>query len=405
MATAFAPAAAAGDLKVTSLISVGHFFSHLYILVLPPIFPVLQEALGVSATALGVALAALNVVTMFCQAPTGFLVDRLGPARILIAGHFLFAAAIACIGLIPGYGALVLFMVAAGLGNAVYHPADYAILAARVSEGRVGRAFSFHTFGGYLGFAAAPLSVVPLTAAFGWQWALVILGLAGITMGLILLANRDALTITRPAPVKGGRGDAPSDRRLLMSLPILLSLLFFVLLAASHSGFTSFSPMALVEMYGFELVQANLPLTAFLVISAAGVLLGGMIADRTQRHALVVAASSLTIALAATLVAAGSLPLWALVAVFLVAGLASGVIAPSRDMLVRAVTPPGASGKVFGFVMTGFNIGSLILPPAYGLSLDLQAPRLVFWGVALFSVLTLVTLAGAGRARAASGPA
>ena len=398
MATAVAASAPAGDLKVTGLISAAHFFSHLYILVLPPIFPVLQASLGVSATALGIAIAALNIVTMFCQAPTGFLVDRFGPGRILIAGHFLFALAIACIGLVPSYGALLLFMVAAGLGNAVYHPADYAILAARVSGGRVGRAFSIHTFGGYLGFAAAPLAVVPLTSAFGWQWALIILGLAGLTMGLVLVANRAALAIAGPPPVKGG-DEAPADMRLLMSLPVLLSLLFFVLLAAGHSGFTSFSPAALVSMYDLELVRANLPLTFFLVISALGVLLGGAVADHTQRHAWVVAGSSLAIAAAAALVALLPLSLWALIGLFSIAGLASGLIAPSRDMLVRAVTPPGASGKVFGFVMTGFNIGALILPPAYGLFLDLGSPRLVFWAVALFSLLTLATVVGNTRGR------
>ena len=405
MATTFVGSSSAGDVKVTALISAAHFFSHFYILILPPIFPVLQSSLGVSATELGLAITALNIVTMFCQAPTGILVDRFGPARILIAGQLLFSAAIVGIGLFPSYTTLVLFMLAAGLGNAVYHPADYAILASRVSSGRVGRAFSIHTFGGYAGFAAGPLLVVPLTAALGWQHAVMLLGSFGIAMGLLLVVCRQDLRIPtappqRPGGKKGGQG---TDRRLLLSGPVLLSLLFFVLLAAGHSGFTTFSPVALSQIYDLELVQANVPLTSYLVISAVGVLLGGAIADRTNRHAVVIAVSSLTIAISAALIAILDLGLVPLIGLFLVAGLASGTIAPSRDMLVRSVTPPGASGRVFGFVMTGLNIGSLVLPPLYGRLIDLHHARSVFGVVAVASLLTLLTVLGTGRDKRGAG--
>jgi MFS family permease len=384
------------DLRVTGLITGGHFFSHLYILALPPLFPLLHQELGVSMTALGLLLATLNVTTVLAQPPIGFLVDRIGPARILIVGHLLFASAIALIGVWPVYPALLLLMVLAGLGNAVYHPADYAVLAAKVSPERMGRAFSVHTFGGYAGFAAAPILMVGLTQLFGWQAALAIAGGAGIALGAVLIANRQALAIGRAAPRQGGAG---ADLRLLASRPVLLSLLFFFLLAFSHGGFVSFSVVVLTKLYGLSLVEANTPITVYLFLSAAGVLAGGWIADKVGRHALTVGLCSFLIAAMAVLLAASTLTLAGLVLAFAVAGFASGVIAPSRDMLVRAVTPPGASGKVFGFVMVGFNLGGLMGPPLYGAVLDHADPRLVFWLIAAFSLAVLVTVLGTASRR------
>lgn len=392
----------AGDAAVIGLVSLAHFLSHLYILALPPIFPVLAHELGVGVAALGLVLGALNLTTILCQPPLGFLVDRIGAAPVLIAGHLLMAAAIAAIGLAPGYPGLIACAIGAGLGNAVYHPADYAILAARVRSDRVGRAFAVHTFGGYLGFAAAPITIVALTGLAGWRTALLLAGGAGLGVGLLLLACRRLLST--PPGVRRPKGEAGrADRRLLASGPVLLALLFFVLLALGHGGITGFTPIVLERTRGLELAAANLPLAAFLLVSAPGVLLGGWVADRLGRHGLVVAVCSLAIAGVAVLVAATRPPLPLSVALFGLGGLASGIIAPSRDMLVKAVTPPGASGRVFGFVMIGFNLGGLIAPPAYGFLVDAGRPELVFLAVALVSLLTVATVGGtAGRQPAAA---
>lgn len=398
--TAGAPPAARGDVKVTGLITAAHFFSHFYILALPPLFGLLSADLGVSVAALGLALAALNVTTALSQPPIGFLVDRVGPATILIAGHTAFAVAIGLLGLFASYPALLALMVLAGLGNAVYHPADYAVLAARVSPGRIGRAFSIHTFGGYLGFALAPPVMVALTAWLGWQTGLLVVGLAGLVVTLALVSSRNDLAARESAPARPGTGSGRTDIRLLLSPPVLLSLLFFMLLSVSHGGFTAFTVVVLQRLYGFDLATASLPLTVYLVVSALGVLAGGWIADRFGRHGLVVIASSLVIGVAAALFALLEMGLWPIVGLFLLAGFASGTIAPSRDMLVRRITPPGASGKVFGFVMVGFNLGGLIAPPLYGLLVDLEMLRLVFWLVSIFSFLTILTVTGAGRSGA-----
>lgn len=401
MAAAAAPAPAA-DGAVIGLVALAHFFSHLYILTLPPLFPVLAAELGVGVAALGLALAAFNLVTILAQPPLGFLVDRLGAAPILLAGHLLMAGAVAAIGLVPGFPALLLCMVAAGLGNAVYHPADYAILGARVARARLGRAFAVHTFGGYLGFAAAPILVVALTGLVGWRAALLTLGGCGLATGLVLLAARGLLA-HEPAGQWAKAAPAAADRRLLLSGPVLLALLFFVLLALAHGGITGFTPVVLERGRGLELAAANLPLAAFLLASTGGVLLGGWLADRQGRHGLVVALCSLAVAVMALAAALLAPPLPVLVALFAAGGLASGIIAPSRDMLVRAVTPPGASGRVFGFVMVGFNLGGLVAPPAYGLLVDSGRPQLVLVAVALVSLVTMATVAGtAGRRPAAA---
>jgi MFS family permease len=386
------------DLKVVGLIAAGHFLSHFYIMTLPPLFPLLRGEYGVSYTALGLALAVLNGTTGLTQAPVGFLVDRFGARGILIGGLALFALATALVGLFPTYPALITLMAVAGLGNAVFHPADYAILSASVNVDQMGRAFSIHTFGGYIGFASAPVTVVFLAGLFSWQWALMICGGVGLLVALLMLANSELLlddSARRHARAMQRRRGA--DLRLLLSLPILTSLAFFAMLALSHGGLTSFGVSALESLYQVPLVEANAPLSAYLFASAFGVLAGGWAADRTRRHDWLVGTCMVLVAVMAAPVAAFT-PSLVLVSVLLgLAGFFSGAVAPSRDMMVRAITPPGASGKVFGFVTTGFNIGGLITPLIFGMVMDHGEPRLVFWLVAILSLVTLITVFGTGR--------
>ncbi|MFO1069510.1 MAG: MFS transporter [Geminicoccaceae bacterium] len=402
MAAASLPLAHRSADRVIWLIAFGHFFAHLNILVLPPLFPVLREAYGVGYFALGAALAVLNVTTMLSQTAIGSLVDRLGAAPILIAGHMAFAAAVALTGLLPWYAALLPLMIVAGLGNAVYHPADYAILSANVPRERLGRAFGIHTFGGYLGFAAAPVATLGLGQWIGWQAALMVIGGAGLVLGLVLVRWRPLLE-TRPVP---GRGGAGGTWQLLRSAPVLWALVFFTLLAMAGAGISSFSVAVLGELEGFSPVEAGVPLTAFLVGTALGVLGGGWAADRTSHHGAVVAACFIVVAAVAALLAAVRLGLPLTVLVLGVAGIASGFVSPSRDMLVKKVTPAGASGRVFGFVTIGFNIGGFIAPPLFGFAVDHGMPAAVFWLVAGLSLLSLVSvLATSAAGRHAVQPA
>jgi MFS transporter, FSR family, fosmidomycin resistance protein len=387
------------ELKVIGLVGTAHFFSHFYIIILPPLFPLLREEYGVGYAALGLALAMLNGVTALTQAPVGFLVDRFGPRSLLIAGLALFSLAIGLIGLFPSYPMLLALMVLAGLGNSVFHPADYAILSSAVDQRRMGRAFSIHTFGGHAGFALAPPVIVFLTATFDWRIALALAGAAGLVVSCLLLVNSELLR-TAAGP---GRASAPRSGagiagvRLLLSGPILMALLFFAMLALSHGGYTSFSVAAIEALYRVPLAQANLPLTLFLAASAVGVLAGGWVADRTHQHHHVVGGSFLVVAILSALIPELLPPLALTAALFALAGFFSGMVAPSRDMMVRAVTPPGASGKVFGFVTTGFNVGGIAAPLLFGAVLDYGDPRLVFWTVAALCLLTLLMVYATAR--------
>jgi MFS family permease len=239
------------DVKVMTLIGIGHFLSHFYIMALPPLFPVLKEAFQVSYLQLGLALGILNLTTALTQAPVGFLVDRLGPRAILMTGLSMFALAIALVGLVPTYPALILFMILGGLGNSVFHPADYSILSAAVDNRRMGRAFSIHTFAGFVGFAVAPPVVVTLTALIGWQGALMVAGVVGIVVTIVMMINSAVLIGDEDKPErqsKAGNSDTRGGIQLLMSPRMIIGLLLFTMLAISHGGITSFSVVPLVNM-------------------------------------------------------------------------------------------------------------------------------------------------------------
>ena len=398
-----APHPARRDLSVIGLICAAHFVSHVHIFILPPLFPFLKDALGVSYVELGLVITVFNVATAVTQTPTGFLVDRIGPFRLLVAGLVLGSLSLAVAGLAGSYTALLVAFLFAGLANSVYHPADYTILSASVDGKRMGRAFSIHTFAGYFGFAVAPVMMVFLLGAVGWQMALVIAGGAGLAVALVLMAFSGVLKDETPAggrkpkPEESAAGSGPQGIRLLLSLPVLMGFLFFVGISMTNGGFTSFGVSALVTIYDAPLAQANVPLTAYLFASAAGVLAGGWVADRTNRHSLVAGGCFLLVGLFVACVAAFSPSLAMVGVLFALAGFFSGVVAPSRDMMIRAVTPAGSTGKVFGFVSTGFNLGGAITPLMFGLLLDRVAdPSILFWVIAGLSVATIATVLTAG---------
>ncbi len=384
-----------GTNRVIGLVGAGHFFSHFYMLLLPPLFPVLREVYGVGYTELGLAITVFSVTTALTQAPMGYLVDRHGARLLLPCGLLLQAIAIALIGLLPFYGALLVLMVVSGLANSVYHPADYTILNATVPSERMGRAFSLHTFAGFLGDAMAPVTILFLMALLGWQQGLVVCGLVGAAMAGLLFANG---TLLRDASRSSGQA-APGGAGLglLFSLPVLMGLLFFVGIAMAGKGINSFSVAALTEGDAMSLARASTILSAFLFMAPLGVLVGGWIADRVQRHDLVVSGCFVMVAGLFTLVALGDWSMATLLVLFAVAGFCKGMVAPSRDMMIRAVAPPGATGRVFGFVSTGLNIGGILAPPMFGYLLDQGQPDTLFLVVAAISLLTVATVLTTGR--------
>lgn len=391
-ATGVAETASRGDGRIIALVSAAHFVSHYYILLLAPLFAFVRAEYNVSYTELGLALVAFNVVAGTLQTPAGFLVDRLGARILLVAGLLLGAIAFTIVGLVNSFWVLVAMFALAGMGNAVYHPADYALLSQHVSNERMGQAYSVHTFAGLLGGAAAPASLLVMANLWGWRGAFIGAGVLGFSVAAILALHRDGEAHASVKPRASDAAGEPAGWRLLMTGPILRNLVFFILLALISGGLQNYSVVALIASYGTPVATANLALTGYLTLSALGVLAGGLVVARTSRHSLV-AALGLTVTTAlAVLVGLVDLGSLLLVIIMSAGGFFTGVILPSRDMIVRAITPPGSFGKVFGFVTTGFNIGGIVSPLIFGAVMDHGDPRTVFILVAVFCLLSIFTV-------------
>ena len=378
--------------RVVGAVSAAHFVSHYYIILLAPLLPFVRADYGVTYTEIGLAFAAFNIVTAVLQTPAGFLVDRLGARVLLVTGLMIGASAFIIAGLIDSFWVMVAMFAVAGLGNTVYHPADYALLSHQVPSDRIGQAFSVHTFSGMLGSAVAPVTLLMMQSLWGWRGAFIGAGVLGFAAAAVVLAIHDYSAVPKPsAPARTGSDQA--SWRLLLSAPILLNLVFFALLAMISGGLYNYSVVALGALYGTPVTTANAALSANLLWSAVGVLIGGLVVSRTTRHGVVAAIGLSAIALFTALIAEINLGALALIAVMSLSGFFSGVIMPSRDMIVRAITPPGSFGKVFGFVTTGFNIGGIVAPLIFGAIMDHGSPRLVFLAVAAFSLIAIVTVA------------
>jgi MFS transporter, FSR family, fosmidomycin resistance protein len=386
------------DARLVASISAAHFVSHYYTLVLPPLFGFVRADYGVSYTELGLALIAFNVVSAALQTPAGFLVDRLGARALLIGGLALGALAFAVAGLVDSFWVLVAMFALAGLGNTVYHPADYAFLSRHIRPERAAKAFSIHTFAGMLGWAAAPGSLLFMQAYWGWRGAFLGASVLGLAAVAVLLVQREPPVILVAANQISDEA-APSAWRLLMSGPIIRNLVFFLLLALVNGGLQNYSVVALGALYGTPPAIANAALSGYLGLAAIGVLIGGYLATHIARHGVVAAIGLAAIAALAALIAGVDLDTAMLIAAMSASGFFNGAIMPSRDMIVREVTPHGSFGKVFGFVTTGFNIGGMISPVIFGLAMDHGKAQWVFLLVAAFSLATIFTLAGGRKPR------
>jgi MFS family permease len=385
----------ANDTRIVSLVCAAHFVSHFYILVLPPLFPFIREFYNVSYTEIGLALTVFNVTTAAFQTPAGFLVDRIGARSVLVAGLLLGAASLVVVGAVPSFWLLLAMFALLGVANAVYHPADYAILSQLVSHERAGQAFSVHIFAGFLGTAVAPATMLILQQWLGWQGAFLAASVLGLLVAIPFLLQPAALFEAPPKPVRPASEQPKDDKAgwsLLLSPPILLNLLFFVMITFATTGVQNYSVVALVDAFGTPLGIANTALTANLMLSAFGVLVGGLLASRVIHHEWVAAASFAGIAVTAVAIGVADLGFVYLFVMMSLNGFVNGLMQPSRDMLVRAVTPEGQFGKVFGFVTTGFNIGGIIAPLMFGYVMDSGQPRGVFFLVGVLSLLAILTL-------------
>jgi MFS transporter, FSR family, fosmidomycin resistance protein len=396
MSTATAPANALGrDIRVMGLVGLAHGFSHFYQLVIPPLLFLIKDDLGVSYTALGLMITVVYTTSGLAQAAAGFVVDRFGAPRVLLAGLGLFAAAIMAAGLAPNFYVLVAITALAGVGNSVFHPADFAILNARVSPSRMGRAFGVHGICGNLGWALASLISPLLAYQIGWRPTLMILGGAGLLVTLYLASQARHLNAESAANAAADRSTPLGDSiRALFHRAILMCFAYFVLIATALIGIQAMGADTLVKVYDMPHQQAALAVTLFLFGTAAGIVVGGWLADNTTQHGWVAGTGMAAGAVLILLVSTAWLHPMAMIGVMALTGFCLGCTNPSRDMLVRSATPPGSTGKVFGFVYSGLDVGSALAPLAIGLMLDHGDARLVFAGMAVLMALTIVTIIG-----------
>jgi MFS family permease len=383
------------DAKVIALVTVAHFTSHVHVMLLPPMLGLVRSAFGVSYVEIGAALTAFNVVSAALQTPAGFLVDRIGARSMLTGGLLLAALSLTVAALFPDYRLFVVAYAFLGLANTVYHPADYAILADAIDAKRIGKAFSIHNFSGYLGFGVAPALVLGSAGLWGWQGALLVAAALAAASALLLIVAGGMLPETSrktSAALMGGRPTAGVGLDLLLSVPVLRNLLFFLCIGMANGGIQTYSVVALGQLYGTAPETANIGLSGFLLMSAAGVLLGGVVADRTANHERVAVIGFAFTSAMAVLMGWVNMPAAVLIFVMSFGGLLNGLVQPSRDMMVRAVTPVGSFGKVFGFVSTGLNIGGMVAPLLYGWLMDRGEPRMIFAIVVVFILLGMVTV-------------
>jgi MFS family permease len=372
--------------RTLTAISVAHWVSHFHLFVLPMLFPYLKAELGVGYIELGFALTVFGVVSGLTQAPIGYLADHIGARKVLLAGLSVGGLALILLGMHLSYTSLILCAALLGLANSVYHPADYAILSAHMDIRRMGRAFSIHTFAGFVGGAVAPAIMAALVATVGGLGALIVAGAVGPAVALLLIA----VGIPDASSADRGSDGAAAPKQSILTPAIIVLTIFFMLLGLSNAGINNFGVVALMTGYGVTFSAANIALTAFLGASAAGVLAGGYLADRTSRHGSVAAACFGINAVIITVIATVNLPVAVLTAAMGLAGFLGGVIAPSRDMLVRNAAPAGAAGRAFGIVSTGFNFSGILSPLLYGWIMDQNMPHWVFGASVAFMVLTVL---------------
>lgn len=407
-----APAAATAtfksDASVMSLIGFAHATSHFFHLLLPPLFPWFMQEFGLGFAEVGTLMTVFFVISGIGQALAGFVIDRFGAHRVLCGG----VALLTCSGLLvaaaPGFAALFAAAAVAGLGNSVFHPADFTLINRRVSVPRLGHAFSMHGITGNLGWAISPIFMTTLAIAFGWRAA----GLGAALVGALALAfliwKRDLLQyeIRQKSALNKPADQAPHPKgsgtwSFLGVRVIWLAFAYFLLTTFAFGALQNFAPSLLSELYGLSIAIATSALTAYLLGGSAGLVLGGFLVKGRQSFEYLIASSLAVGALLAFLLAFAIVPGWLVLPLMVVMGFSVGIAGPSRDMLVRRATAArlgeGAFGRVYGFVYSGLDVGLAIAPIAFGLLLDAHLPRLVFIGVGVAFMLAIVAALAVGR--------
>lgn len=388
------------DAGVIGLVGLAHMISHFSQLLLAPLFPWLKEAFNASYTELGFLMTLFFVVSCGVQAASGFLVDRFGPRPILFGGLALLGLAAFGFAVSPGYWAMALCSVVAGVGNGVFHPVDYTLLNRKVSPRRLGHAYSFHGITGSLGWAAAPALLVPLAIAFSWRVALMGAGTLAFAVLAILWLNRAALKLDGAGPARPGQTPHATDSFGFLRIPaVWMCFGFFFFYAVVLSVIQAFAPEAARQLHGVPVAVAALCLTVYMICSAGGMVLGGFLASDPRRCERVVAAGFGIAALIALAIGFGPVPAMAVPVMFGAMGFASGIAGPSRDLLVKRSTPENATGRVYGIVYSGLDIGQAVSPLFFGALMDRHQYQGVWLGLVAMQAVLIASAFNVRRVR------
>jgi MFS family permease len=391
------------DAALIGLVGLAHSISHFSQLLLAPLFPWLKDAFGVGYAELGLLMTIFFVVSCIVQTASGFLVDRFGPRPVLFGGLALLGLAAFGFAASQTYWMLAAFSVVAGIGNGVFHPVDYTLLNRKVHASRLGHAFSVHGITGSLGWGLAPAVLVPLAIAFSWRVALGGAGALAFAVLLILIVNRRRLHLDALSQSKGAAASAPvrpgSDLDFLKIPAVWMCFAFFFFYAMALSGVQAFAPEAARILHDVPAAVAAMCLTIYMVASAGGMVIGGFLAADPARCERIVGLGFSCAAALALVIGFADVPASAVPVLFGAMGLGAGIAAPSRDLLVKRSSPENATGRVYGVVYSGLDIGQAIAPLLFGTLMDLHHPSQVWLGIALVQLVMVVSAFRVQRVR------
>jgi MFS transporter, FSR family, fosmidomycin resistance protein len=404
------PAPAAPTIKqdagLMSLVGTAHLISHFSQLLLAPLFPWLKDEFAVSYTALGLLMTIFFVVSCAVQALSGFAVDKHGPRPVLFAGLACIGVAAAGYSVSTSYWMLAVFAALAGVGNGVFHPVNYTLINRKISAPRLGHAYSVHGITGSLGWALAPAMLVPIALAFSWRVALASAAVLVFTVLAVLVVNARQLQLPRmAAPPVDAVLQTEGSFSFLRLPAVWMCFAFFLLYAVVLSVIQAFAPAAASQLHGMQAAQAATCVSVYMLCSAGGMVLGGFMAADPRRCERTVAccfavAAALALGLGLAAVPGSLVPV-----LFGLMGFASGTGGPSRDLIVKRATPPHATGRVYGVVYSGLDIGQAVAPMVFGLLMDHQQYKAVFIGLALAQAALIATAFNVKHARRISLPA
>jgi MFS family permease len=393
------------DAEVIGLVSVAHASSHFFHLVLPSLFPWLMKDFDLSYTQVGFLVTVFFVISGIGQAAAGFVVDRVGARPVLLFGVGTLAVSGLTLAVATGYLGLIAAAAVAGIGNSIFHPADFTLLNRRVSPPRLGHAFSMHGLSGNLGWALAPVTMAGIASIADWHLAAFTAAAAGATILLLLVLRRDVLddhaaehVVTRAA---SGEPVSRSQLGFLRSGAVWMCFLFFFCSTGAFGVLQSYATGILGNVYGLPVAMATAALTSYLLGSAAGTVVGGFVASKTENSDRVIGLALGASAAIALLLATGLPPGWSVLALMAVMGFGVGLANPSRDLLVRkaATSRFGRSsyGRIYGFVYSGLDIGLAATPLVFGPMLDKGRFSAALAGIAVLQCAALLSAARVGQ--------